>query len=1210
MPSGPGHPQFTGPIAEFKRPDAFTTKPVITNVSPNAGRISGGESITLTGSHFSGVESVLFGSQPATSVVIVSDTSITLVAPAQTEAGLVDVSVVKGSETGTILNAYTYVEGVITKITPSHGPFGGGTQVQIEGYNFVTGSTITFGGEPATNVVFIDENHFSAVTPAHARGYVDVVITEPLTAEVTFRNGFQFTFLTRGDDIRRQPGISIRDVLSSEPNTCNMVIDGESNTPTIGEVIEIIDSADGNRLLFRGSVLTIDQNYEGQTDQLCWATRCVDFTWLFNRRRPVGHFSQVSVSDVVKSLVTSFAPGFTTNHVQTNLAKVSVSLDGSQDFISVMNDLAAAIGGGHWYIDYDMDVHFFHVVPASLEVPPSLMPTDTSHMTVAEGSNIPTTFSYEPGYYLFRHSFLYSDGTESVLKAVSNMLTATGFKQLSFTGIPTGANPGGGITCVGRRIYYNRWIAYTKEQSPIENIRGFIQINDNVTTAFTTNFKTNGISITAVELEDTQQPIKGFTGHPVGPSNAPSATGVVLNGGQSLWGGGAWQFKVAYLYRDGSVSMPSPASNTVVQQLILGQFLSGFNLTGIQTGPVIGTLDVVARFIYMGAGLLKNPNFSLTAPGAAGFPLGTNSSPEGFNDPTWGSNVTGIIIVPDNTTTDLSNFSHADYGYIDPNGAYLPGLLVGGFGANLPYDSGSILSVDPVPIWPNPDGPYLEDVDPPDDLTDDNPLTLHQDAGQSFTVTVDLSQVRNRVIVLGSGSLSSLTAKIGDTQVFVADISNFSPSGGRVRIEDAASFQRFEIGYVGVTGVPGRAAIQLRSALTVNLAQGSTVVNFFQADDFESQKLLAKAELDANGNETDGIHEYVISDGSLKAVFQLFMRAHAELEMYSRPIVQIRFASRDPKMKSGQMVHVDQTDPPCQGDFLIQEVTIDQIGDEAELSMLSPRYTVTATSSRFELNDLLLRIIGGQIGQSVSSAGIATAGTSAAQTLARGNLSAVTGQTSRAFTAAWIESTSTTMAQVPASCWQNTQGTFSSVIDTTSMWLRATAATALQQNQPGGANRCWLEHLPFFQVKFRTGPAAADVTGVEFWISWGATVSPQLNAQFQASGVGQKGLGFRYSSAAGDGGFRPFTHDATNGIAGQTMYPSLISVAPATIYVCTINVISATQAILDINGFSQTVAIPASALSTLMGGNIIMYAEDGVTTTKRLDFHSMYLERG
>lgn len=828
------------------------------------------------------------------------------------------------------------------------------------------------------------------------------VITYPAVFEVAvpgaqavFRNGFQYTLLTRGDDIRRQPGITIHDVLSSSPNTCSFTVDGTSNVPILGEKIEIIDTEDGDRLLFAGTVITVTQIYEGQTDQLAFAVECADFTWLMNKKRPFGTYVNVSATEIVKDLVSNYAPGFTTAHVQTGLAKVSAVFDGSQTMSEAFSAIAAAIGGGHHKVDYFQDVHFFHIPPPDL--PLSEMPFLGANMTIAAGSGIPSTFTYDYGYYLMRHTFVYNDGTESQFGSISNVILLDGTKQIQHSAIPLGVNIGA-KTVVARRIYVNRFKGYNgsaSEGNPIEKVEKYVQINDNTTTSFTSFYGTEGADSAAVVAipSDTSIPEKAFQGHPDGPVTGPTASANFIENGDpravalglvgDFWNGQWVQFKVACLYRDGSVSYPSPASNsTGLIQLIRGIGMIGFNLSNIPIGVSVSGNDVVARFFYICAGISKNPNYSVTWPGS-GPPLGY-IWPIPFYEPDWmPAHVSTLIgLIPENTSTVLNNFSQSSSGADQNPDLHFFGQTPVGVGrGNLPYGNPNILSSDPIPIWPNPDGPNLEDVDPPEPLTVENLDLLHEDSGsQAFTVTRDSSQVRNRIFVIGSGSITTETAEVGATSLKIADISTMSPHGGKVRVVDPGTGIQFIATYSGLSGVVGNAGITLNAALKQRAAQGCVVNNFFQADDEASQQALAKSELDKDGNKTDGIHEFTIVDSSLKATFQLYMRAYAELELFANPIVTVRYATRDPKTKAGQTIHIDMTNPPCFGDFLIQDVTIDQIRDEGD--QLAPRYTVTATSVKFELNDLLLQIVGNnQFGSGVVNGGGGGAGIAPASVL-------------------------------------------------------------------------------------------------------------------------------------------------------------------------------------------------------------------------------------
>jgi len=933
LPRWPGRP---GP-----RPGAFLrsragidTVPRVVAVTPNSDRIAGGASVTITGANFraagsGAAPSVLIGGVAATAVVVVDVNTITCTVPAAADAGLVDISVTCGTQTGTLAGAFTYFKGSITNLSPAFGVLAGGASVLITGRNFVTGSTITFGGVAATGVVFVDAEHFRCVTPNHAIGYVDVVITEPTLVTVTLRNGFQYTLLTRANDIRRQPGIVINDTLNNTPNTCNFRVDGRSNVPAVGEMVEIKDSFDGDRLLFRGTAQSVGQNYV--EDELNWDVTAIDFTWLLNRRRPFGFYFNTSVSVIVKDLIARFAPGFTSAHVQTNLAKVTATFDGSRDLATCFSDLALAIGGGHWYVDYDQDVHFFHIVPAGL-IPPSteLFLTGTP-MTVVEGAGIPSTFGFTPGYYIFGHTFVYDDGTESSFQPLTDCVLLSGHNIIEFSNIPVGA-PVGALTCVKRRIYYIRFVSPVAGMSPIEDVRRFAEVDDNVTVAFTTWFQETGADVATVTSLSDSVPLPKFrfTGHPAGPPIAPTAKMHVIGPTTGLWQGGAFQFKVACVYRDGSVSFPSPPTNTVAQPQTKGYGIGSFDLTNIPLGVDVNGVDVIARFIYYCMGeYVETANLgSVSYVPPVGFVCGYGAEPD------WVDRVSnsGVLLLNDNVTTELLGFK-IGVPYVFGRG-------------NKPYGNKN-LSTDPVPLWPNPDGPSLETDPPPDAITSAN-VDLLRDP--PFRMSVDSSQVRNRIFVIGSGSSVSFPAASGDTKISVADINAFSPAGGTVKVAGQI------LGYTGVEGVEGDAAISLSQALGQAIAQGAAINNWFEANSIESQQLLGAAELDKDGNPTDGIHEYTIVDTSLKALFQLYMRAYAELELFALPIVTVTYATRDSKTRSGVVVSVDMTNPPCVGEFLIQEVTIDQIHDESDVLM--PRYTVTAASVRFELNDLLLQIIG------------------------------------------------------------------------------------------------------------------------------------------------------------------------------------------------------------------------------------------------------------
>lgn len=81
---------------------------------------------------------------------------------------------------------------VITDIDPVFGPPAGGTEVNINGTGFVDGATVTFDGTPAAATEWDSDILMVVVTPAHAPGAVDVVVTNPDTQSGTLTDGFEY----------------------------------------------------------------------------------------------------------------------------------------------------------------------------------------------------------------------------------------------------------------------------------------------------------------------------------------------------------------------------------------------------------------------------------------------------------------------------------------------------------------------------------------------------------------------------------------------------------------------------------------------------------------------------------------------------------------------------------------------------------------------------------------------------------------------------------------------------------------------------------------------------------------------------------------------------------------------------------------------------------------------------------------------------------
>jgi len=66
---------------------------------------------------------------------------------------------------------------IVSGVTPSDGPFIGGTSIHISGTNFAAGAGVTVGGVPATDVVVESPSSISAKTGASVPGPAEVAVT-------------------------------------------------------------------------------------------------------------------------------------------------------------------------------------------------------------------------------------------------------------------------------------------------------------------------------------------------------------------------------------------------------------------------------------------------------------------------------------------------------------------------------------------------------------------------------------------------------------------------------------------------------------------------------------------------------------------------------------------------------------------------------------------------------------------------------------------------------------------------------------------------------------------------------------------------------------------------------------------------------------------------------------------------------------------------
>ncbi|WP_345718827.1 beta strand repeat-containing protein [Kineosporia mesophila] len=154
----------------------YTDAPTISSVSPGAGPLSGGTTVTLAGSGLTGASGVTFDGVAAVSYTVNSDASITAVAPAGSPGNaVVRVTTVGGSSTGVF--RYANVP-IVSGVSPVAGPEAGGTLVTVDGSGFFGATVVRFGAVAASGFTVSSDSRISVFAPP-GTGTVDVVVTAP-----------------------------------------------------------------------------------------------------------------------------------------------------------------------------------------------------------------------------------------------------------------------------------------------------------------------------------------------------------------------------------------------------------------------------------------------------------------------------------------------------------------------------------------------------------------------------------------------------------------------------------------------------------------------------------------------------------------------------------------------------------------------------------------------------------------------------------------------------------------------------------------------------------------------------------------------------------------------------------------------------------------------------------------------------------------------
>jgi len=168
----------------------------ITGISPTAGKATGGTTVTITGTGFTGATKVVFGSVTATGVTVVNDDTLTAVSPAQGAATVaIRVTTPGGTSPQVPADQFTYVAApVVTSLSPTAGKVTGGTTVTITGTGFTGATAVKFGSVAATSFTVVSSTEITAVSPAQAASTHFIFVTTPVGGTNASGPADQFTY--------------------------------------------------------------------------------------------------------------------------------------------------------------------------------------------------------------------------------------------------------------------------------------------------------------------------------------------------------------------------------------------------------------------------------------------------------------------------------------------------------------------------------------------------------------------------------------------------------------------------------------------------------------------------------------------------------------------------------------------------------------------------------------------------------------------------------------------------------------------------------------------------------------------------------------------------------------------------------------------------------------------------------------------------------
>ncbi len=723
--------------------------------------------------------------------------------------------------------------------------------------------------------------------------------------------------------------LRISDILNDAPNTCGFMYYGPT-APQPNQALVVTLNSDAPRLLFSGTLQTVAISYLGRPSTVAWDCAAIDDTAQANRRRPFGSWTNLSATTVAIALVTTFAPALSTAGIEAGLPPVTVFLDGTEGMSGAFAQLAKLILG---YFKFEDGVAYLFTELADdpcdpidvdhpfLNEPPISASADVSQLRTrvyGKGHAEPTLSDVLAG-----ETILPINDAVMFDPAGGRAIALT--QRLAYTGLVLG----GGGTMIGPGA--------SPSAAPLAVIAGGTGLG-----LGTFKYAYTFVTATGESLPSPLTTVITSGGVP-NPTAAPLAVNAP-NGGSSnsfVPIGEAQEHAYAYStvagfsdFSQQTLLSPAVAITTVSNRDPLNPDRSAPVQVTVpnSTDPRVKTIYTYVRNVSSGGAfgvansLANNPaggtqsTLVAVSGGGPAAPTTNTSAPGQRVD------LSAVALGPTGTTQRKLYRTIA-------NGLFLK------LQQTIPNNTATVGVQDATP-----DG-SLGAASPSTDTSGLTQPDGQVNAGAAALPTSGLSTLPVQGwATLEGGQIIRYTGATGNS------ITGIPPTGPGA-IVNTVRYGDHLVAVPQLTGVTGIAAA---------IPKGTPINIWVQRDALAAQASQAVIDQLNGITPADGIYEGEPIVDERRGIPSLTALCDATLAIFATAIQTVRYATRDVKTKSGKPVTVNLASPPIVADLVIQEVQITEIDIAPGLA---PRFDVTASSTRFSLDNLIRKLaktLGGQ----------------------------------------------------------------------------------------------------------------------------------------------------------------------------------------------------------------------------------------------------------